>query len=84
MNPTSASAEVTNVSKHGLWLLLDEREVFLPFQDFPWFEQAPIHAVMTVGRPHPGHPYWPELDVDLEVESVENFGDYPLVWRAGV
>ena len=34
--------EVTNVSKHGFWLLIHEREIFLPFEKFPWFEDAPI------------------------------------------
>ena len=34
--------EVTNVSPHGLWLLLGERELFLPFDKFPWFRDAPI------------------------------------------
>jgi hypothetical protein len=78
---TSASVEVTHVSKHGFWILLEDRELFLPFQDFPWFEQAPIHAVMNVEQPHPGHLYWPELDVDLEVEAIEQPGEYPLVWQ---
>ncbi len=33
--------------------------------------------------PHPGHLYWPQLDVDLAVESVEHPQRYPLVSRAG-
>ncbi len=81
--PTSASAEVTNISKHGFWMLLDERELFLSFHDFPWFEQASIHAITTVERPQPGHLHWPELDVDLAVASIERPGDYPLMWQAG-
>ena len=27
-------AEVTNISKHGFWLFLDSRELFLPFEQF--------------------------------------------------
>ena len=34
-------AEVTNISAHGLWLLIDGREIFLPFDEFPWFKLAP-------------------------------------------
>ena len=29
-------------------------------------------------RPQPGHLYWPELDVDLSVESIEHPERYPL------
>ena len=73
--------EVTNISKHGFWLLLNEEEVFLPFETFPWFQDAPIGKVVHVELPSPQHLYWPELDVDLEVESVLHPERYPLVSR---
>jgi hypothetical protein len=34
--------EVTNVSPHGFWLLIDAEERFLPFKTFPWFREASI------------------------------------------
>jgi hypothetical protein len=33
----TSEVEVTNISQHGFWLLLDGRELFLPFDEFPWF-----------------------------------------------
>lgn len=77
-NDTSA-VEVTNVSKHGLWLLIREKEVFLPFEKFPWFRDAPIGKVIHVELPSHQHLYWPELDIDLEVDSVLYPERYPLV-----
>ena len=71
--------EVTNISKHGFWLLLEERELFVPFSDFPWFQQAPVSAILKVECPHAGHLYWPDLDVDLAVESIEHPERFPLV-----
>ena len=76
--PTS-DAEVTNVSPHGFWLLLDERELFLPFQKFPWFRDAAIAKLVRVQRPLPHHLYWPDLDIDLAVESIEHPERFPLV-----
>ena len=35
-----SQVEVTNVSKHGFWLLLDDEELFLPFAEFPWFKEC--------------------------------------------
>jgi hypothetical protein len=77
----TSAVEVTNVSKHGFWLLIDEKEVFLPFETFPWFREAPIGKVIHVELLSPQHLYWPELDVDLEVESVLHPERYPLVSR---
>ena len=75
----TSTPEVTNVSQHGLWLLLDGRELFLPFQQFPWFADATISQLSKVERPLPHHLYWPELDVDLHVESIDRPQAYPLV-----
>jgi hypothetical protein len=78
----TSNVEVTNVSPHGFWLLLDDREHFLSFRDFPWFADATIRQIATVQRPSSHHLYWPELDVDWAVESIEHLEKYPLVSRA--
>ena len=54
----TSEAEVTNISRHGFWVLLDGRELFLPFDEFPWFKRAPVEAILRVERPQPGHLYW--------------------------
>jgi len=74
----TSEAEITNISKHGFWLLIDERELFLPFDEFPWFRRAPVEAILGVERPAPTHLYWPELDVDLSVDAIEHPERYPL------
>jgi hypothetical protein len=79
---TSTSAvEVTNVSKHGFWLLIGDQEVFVPFSGFPWFADAPIGHLLNVELPSPHHLYWPDLDVDLAVESLFHPERFPLVSR---
>ena len=40
--------EVTNVSRHGLWLLVGDEELFLPFEHFPWFRDASIEKISVV------------------------------------
>jgi hypothetical protein len=74
--------EVTNISEHGFWLFIAERELFVPFRDFPWFKDASIAAITRVQLPSPHHLYWPDLDVDLSVESIEHPEKYPLVSQA--
>ena len=72
-------AELTNVSGQGFWLLIDEREVFAPFGDFPWFADASIRELSTIRRPSPHHLYWPELDIDLAVDAFDQPDKYPLI-----
>lgn len=83
MSPT-INIEVLNISKHGLWLLLRQREYFLAFKNFPWFKEATISSVLHVELPQPHHLYWPDLDVDLELESLEMPEKYPLVYNHAI
>jgi len=76
-----STAEVTNISKHGFWMLIDGHELFVPFEEFPWFKRAPVEAILRLERPTPGHLYWPELDVDLALDSIEHPERYPLTSR---
>jgi hypothetical protein len=71
-------AEVTNISKHGFWLLLDERELFLAFEEYPWFKRAPVEAILRLERSQPDHLRWPDLDIDLSIDSIEHPERYPL------
>ena len=71
--------EVTNVSLHGFWLLIGEAERFVSFKIFPRFQEASIAELTNVRLPSPHHLYWPDLDVDLAVESLDHLDRYPLV-----
>lgn len=70
--------EVTNISSHGIWLLTREKELFIPYEEFPWFKDAPIGKILNVEESTPGHFYWPDLDVDLGIESIEHPERFPL------
>lgn len=78
----TSAVEVTNISPHGFWLLIGEKERFVSFKEFPWFRKATIRALTHVELPSAHHLYWPELDIDLAVDSLEHPERYPLVSRA--
>ncbi len=77
----TSHVEVANISPQGFWLFLGDREVFLPFREFPWFADAPVSKILNVQRPQEDHLYWPDLDVDLSVESIEHPERFPLRYR---
>lgn len=79
--PGSATlaVEVTHISAHGLWLLLGDEELALPYTDFPWFKKATVEQILAVERPSENHLYWPDLDIDLSVESLRRPEAFPFV-----
>jgi len=79
--PNRADVEVTNVSQLGFWVLVGGRELFLPFKKFPWFKDVPVAQLLNLAQPRPTHIYWPDLDVDLSVQSIEFPERFPLVSR---
>ena len=77
----SSVVEVTNISSHGVWLLVGDRELFMSYDDFPWFKDAPVGHILHVKEPSPDHYYWPDLDVDLTEEIIEHPERFPLKAR---
>ncbi len=77
----TSAVEVTNISPHGFWLLIAEKERFVSFKEFPWFREATIAALTHVELPSPHHLHWPKLDIDLAVESLDHPERYPLFSR---
>ena len=76
---STSNVEVLNVSKFGIWLLVGGSELFAAFDNFPWFRKASIGDILEVTSPHPGHLYWPKLDIDLAIESLVSPEKFPLV-----
>jgi hypothetical protein len=74
-----SAVEVLNVSPHGFWLWVAGREHFLGFDQFPWFRNATLSQLFTVELHHAEHLYWPELDVDLNLDRIVSPEKYPLI-----
>ncbi len=73
--------DVTNVSTHCIWLTLGNEGLAVPFTEFPWFKRATIEQLSEVQRLSEDHLYWPQLDVDLSIESIRRPESFPLVSR---
>ena len=74
----TSTVEVTYISTHGIWILVGDRELFLPYEDFPWFRDAPISKIVNVEEPTPKHFYWPDLEIDLGPQTIEHPERFPL------
>jgi hypothetical protein len=72
------AVEVTHISSHGVWLLSHDKELFMSYEEFPWFKDQPVKSILNVEEPSAGHFYWPDMDVDLTVEAIEHPERFPL------
>lgn len=71
-------AEIQNISHSGIWLLANEQEYFMPFSQFPWFLQANLQQIYNLELSHGKYLHWPQLDIDVELDSLEHPEMYPL------
>ena len=66
------------MSIDGLSLRLGGKRLFLPFEKFPWFRDAPIGKVCRVEQPTAQLLRWPELDIDILLRSIAGPDTHPL------
>ena len=76
---STSGVEVTHVSQHGFWLLLKDEELSVPFSEFHWFKNVTIEQLSKVELPSENHLYWPQLDIDICVDSIRNPKAFPLI-----
>jgi hypothetical protein len=78
----TSDSEVTSIGLRGFWLLVGDREYFVPFADYPAFLKASVDQIFTCKILSSSQLYWPALDVDIELDALEHPEQYPLIWRS--
>lgn len=78
---STSEVEVQGISKFGIWIYIAGEEYFLSYEEYPWFKEAKVSQVLNVRLIHKNHLEWPELDVDLELESLKLPEKYPLTYK---
>ena len=81
LGKSTSLVEVLNIDVHGLWLYAKGKEYFLPYGEFPWFKDAIVADILNVALHHEFHLRWPALDVDLDLNSIEDTSETPLVYQ---
>ncbi len=76
-NNTSV-VEVTHISTNGVWILARNKELFMSYDDFPWFKDQTVNSIINVEEQSCGHFYWPDIDIDLTEEIIENPERFPI------
>jgi len=77
----TSKVEVSNIDSRGFWLYIEGKEYFLSYGQYPWFKEAKVKEILNVKCLHNFHLYWPDLDIDLELNCLANPANYPLKYR---
>jgi hypothetical protein len=77
-NITFKKLDIQGVSRLGLWVLVHEKEFFVPFDAYPWFLKGTLQQIYNAQLIGDHHLHWPDLDIDIEVDALINPDAYPL------
>jgi hypothetical protein len=81
LGSSTSVVEVTHIDTRGLWLYVDGREHYMPFDAFPWFAEATVKQISHVEQLGADHMHWPDLDIDLTLDMIDHPDQYPLKYR---
>jgi len=66
------SVSVENMTPPGIRLFVKGKEYFLSYENYPYLKSHPLSFIQNVQLFHSYHLYWPQLDVALEIDNLEN------------
>jgi hypothetical protein len=75
---STSPIEVANISSGGVWRFPHGEAFFMPCCDFPWFKDVSVGVIINLEAPVPRHLNWPDLDADLENETLRRPETFPL------
>ena len=78
-NSANTSASVLMINAQGIMLSVLGNDYFLSYNRIPWMQDAPIRSVLNVQMSGPEAIELPDLEVDLEIDSLRHPERYPLV-----
>ena len=75
-----AQSQITSIEHDGFWLLTEEGEFFVSFERYPAFSRAKLTQIFHFEQDGDAF-YWPELDIDIELDALQHPEKYPLIFH---
>ena len=80
-NTSSTLVCVLMINAQGIMLSVLGNDYFVSYNRIPWMQDAPVRSVLNVQMSGNRAIEWPDLDVDLEIESLQHPERYPFVMK---
>lgn len=75
----NTSVSVLMINAQGIMLSVLGHDYFISYNRVPWLKDARIRDVLNVQISGRSAIEWPDLNVDLEIESLKHPERYPLI-----
>lgn len=80
-NSQNTLVSVLMINAQGIMLSVLGHDYFISYNRVPWLKDARIRDVLNVHISGHSAIEWPDLNVDLEIESLKHPERYPLVMK---
>lgn len=77
-NGINTLSKVLSITGQGILITIKEGDFFLNYKSYPWFKNAKINEVLNIKRDQEAI-YWDSLGVEIEIDSILNPQNYPLI-----
>lgn len=72
---------VENITPFAVWVFDGKKEYAIPFSEFPCLAKAAIDDLMHPTLSHGFHLRWEELDIDIDLRSLDHLEDFPVYFE---
>lgn len=78
---STLDCRVTDINGLGLFVLVQGKEYFIPFREYPRLLHSKVSELTNVIFLPPYQLRWEDLDVDIEIQALEQPENFPLIFR---
>lgn len=72
--------KITSIEQDGFWMLIDDQEYFISFEQYPDFCSATLDQIFNF-RYAFEEIHWPDMDIDIELDALRHPERFPLKFR---
>jgi len=77
----TSDCKLTSINDLGLWVLIEDKEYFIPFKDYPGFRESSLDQIFNIRYYPSGQLCWADLDIDIDLKSLSEPESFPLIWK---
>ena len=78
-NTEISSVKILSINPEEIYLSVAGKDYFISYNKVPWFRNARVNEIMNVSMMGRMGIRWEDLDVDLEIDSLEHPEKYQHV-----
>ena len=76
-----SDCKLTSINDLGLWILISDKEYFIPFAKYPGFTESSIDQIFKIRFLPPSQLRWEDLDIDIELDALAKPESFPLIYK---